>query len=116
MKVKYIKNEENLWLEYWKIYNVFAVVLWKNSNLNKIEEKWEKFYIKPEWPKYIYPYDIDDFEILDDSLMEFWWFWKDNSWYYYLWPKELYQKSNFFYYYYNDYLEYITIINKYLNN
>ena len=107
MKVKFIGKEDYLWLEYWKVYNIFAIAFWN--------EGWEKYYIKTKWPKYVYPMDISDFEIVDNSLSKFWTFWKSKLWNYYIWPEELYSLNKYFWEdYYNDDKECVAIIDNYL--
>ncbi len=105
MKVKYIKKDDTLWLEYLKIYNIFSVLIWKWG--------WEKYYINNKESKYVYPFDIKDFIIVNWSLPDYWSFWINEFWDYILWPKEVYEMKDFWDNYYNDEDQYLEIINNY---
>jgi hypothetical protein len=109
MKVKYVWEKEELWLIPWEIYNVFSISLWFDS--------WEKYYIKAKWPKFIYPYDIKDFEIIDSWLYKNWSFGIDNAWIFVIWPKELYlyKNGNFWEDYYEDNKNCQSIVDYYYN-
>ena len=79
------------------------------------EEWWNKYYIKTEWPKYIYPFDISNFEIISPTLPQYWSFWVVSIWKFYVWPKELFEIKNFWEDYYNDKQECLDIVKKYLD-
>ncbi len=112
MKVKFINKEEYLGLEYWQEYDVFAILIGKSSFINKeSEEQWQRFYIKAKWPKYIYPYNMDDFKIIESNLPQNWIFWLTQLWDYYLWPKEVFLIEDFWDRYYNDDEKCFKIIN-----
>jgi hypothetical protein len=93
MKVKYLWLDNSLWLNKWEIYKVFSIEIWKNWD--------KKFYIK--WnSNYIYPFSVDDFEIIDSSIWENFSFWFNNFWDVVIWSKEVFEKDNFWEKYYND--------------
>lgn len=94
MKVKCLNKDNNLWLDFWIIYSVFSIEIWK--------DKWEKYYIKPNWTKYIYPFDIKDFEIVDSILSSNFSFWINKFWDKIIWPIELLTKQFSWEDYYND--------------
>lgn len=106
MKVKYINKKNELWLIYWNTYNVFSIIISK-------DEKWNKYYIKADWPKYIYPYDISDFEIVDWNISQYWIFNRNNLWDFIIWPKEIYENQYFWSEYYDDKELNTNIIDKY---
>lgn len=104
MKIRFIKEKDPLWYKFWEIYNVFCITIWDN---------WKKFYIDRDWNSFIYPIDIKDCEIIDNSLSKYWFFWINKFWEYVIWPKEIYLSSNFWDDYYNWIENSKSIINFY---
>lgn len=104
MKIKYLKNTNRFdVLQNWKIYNVFAIEIWKD---------WQKYYID-SWSNFIYPEDINDFEIVDNLIHSSWSFFYKGDWYYIIWPSEIYEKEYFWERYYDGIPDYIAVIDKY---
>lgn len=104
MKVKYIKTDTSLWLEQWKIYNVFSIEISSSCEI-KIYSKWNS--------SYIYPFDIKDFEIIDSKLSKYWSWWINQFGDFVIWPKEIFERENFWRNYYEDNPAYKEIINNY---
>lgn len=108
MKVKYLNSKEELWLKFWEIYNVFAIILWK-------DKEWNKYYIKASWPKFVYPHDVQDFEIIDASLSRYFLFWINQFGDFVIWPSEISRMEYFWPQYYEEVQEYTQVIDKYYN-
>lgn len=92
MQVKFIQ-ESSLWLNKGEIYKVFSIEI---SNI------WTKtLYIKWE-SNYIYPFDISNFEIIDNAIPSFWKIGYNNFSDLIIWPQEIFSLENFWESYYND--------------
>lgn len=105
MEIKYIKEDTTGGLSLNEIYKVFCIEWWDgNSKL--------KFYVKSA-SGYIYPNDLWDFLVIDNTLPTFWKIiinWDGNL---VIWPEEIFKMEYFWEHYYNDVPKYREIVEKY---
>lgn len=103
MRVRLLNEYSELGFIKDNVYNVFSIDFWNNL-----------LYIK--WlANYIYPINMDNFEIIDNSLSKYWKIWKNEFWSFILWPEEIFIEKSFWERHYNDDKKCKEIINKYYN-